>query len=117
MSLREITFPEPTTKNANGLWGLAEWLLESMSRLTNSAEDCDVVAIVAPKLIAIKGPEQGGKKVRVTETQHEKLREVARPLGTIAFENIVAVSGYLKALHMAAVVSDEPEKATDVPQA
>lgn len=109
--LREITFPEPVTKNAKGdPWGLVEWLLESMTRLTGTAEDCDIVAIVAPKLIAIKGAEQAGKKIRLTETQHEKIREAARPQGTLSLENIVPVSVYLKALHLAAVVSETTEK-------
>ena len=80
-----------------------------------------MVAIIAPKLIAIKGAEQAGKKLRLTEDQHEKLRNVARPIGTLAIDNIVPVSGYLKALHMAAVVSesqlaDDIQAASDAPR-
>lgn len=115
MTLREITFPELTAKNAKGeLFGLVEWLLESMVKLTDTSEGCDMIALLAPKLLALKGPVQAKKTMRLTEGQLEKLRDCSRPQGMVAMENLLAVSGYLKALHTATIVEEKPS-ASEMP--
>lgn len=110
MAEREVTIPEPTTLNAAGVrWGLIEWVLESMTQLADTYEGYDIISQVVPKLLPLKGPEQGGKKFIVTQSQLDKLIEVSRPRQgtTIAAENLLAVAGYLQALRTAKVIEEK----------